>query len=338
VKRAEATGAPPPPPLVVAQPGAPQRGSFLQVASDYLAGRDDLSPATRDKHKWLLQQLAVLHTRPIGEITRPEYVRAVVAIQDAGPRQRRESAHRCGMLLSSVSRYACNAGLSHLELPVGWLRGTLKPVKTVSYPAITDPKLFGQMLRAIDTYHDFVGHRFHDSVCSAMQLAPLVFVRPGELRHMEWSELNFERAEWVIPATKTKMRRPHLVPLTPQALAIINERKGVATGKYVFPTNRDPNKPLSENAWRDALDAVMRMIKQPRQAHTVHGFRSSASTMLREQLKYDSSIVELQMAHRKRDKVASIYDRSEHVEDRRAMMVAWANYLDKLRAEARAEG
>jgi integrase len=317
------TAAPTPPREVVPQ-------SFLAVAREYFSTQDDIAESTVEKREYLLQQLTALHATPIGDLTTPTIVRALNAI--AAKDDRRETAHRCGMLVGRVTRFAVNHGYAAVNvLPMGQLRGALKPVKTDSHAAIVDPKRFGALVKYIDLYADFAGSRAQPGVSSALRLAPLVFVRPGELRKMEWAEVNFDKAEWVIPAEKMKMRRPHVVPLSKQALAILRAAQQV-TGKdrYCFRTRR-LDEALSENGFRETLNTILGAMGEPRGVHTMHGFRSSASTLLNGELGIDSALIELQLAHAKADKVAGVYDRSQRLPERRQMMQRWAAYLDNLK-------
>jgi integrase len=307
------------------------RGSFLAVAREYVLSQDNVAPSTATKRAYLLDQLRAIHDRPITELTTPDFVRALKAIEAAG--DRRETAHRCGMLAAQVTRYAVNHGYAPVNvLPSGQLRGTLKPVKTDSHAAITEPARFGNLLKFIELYAAFCGSRSQPGVTAAIQLAPLLFVRPGELRNMGWSEVSLDKAEWVIPAVRMKMRRPHLVPLASQALTILREQHAL-TGKdrYAFRTKRR-DEPLSENGFREALRTILHAAKEQPGAHTMHGFRSSASTLLNGELGVDSALIEMQLAHVKGDRVAGIYDRSQRLPERRAMMQTWADYIDTLRA------
>jgi len=319
------------PPAAV--PAEPALRSFLAVAREYIQSKDNLAERTAIKRAYLLSQLRALHNRPIAELTTPDFVRALKDIEAIG--DRRETAHRCGMFAGQVTRFAVNHGYATVNvLPSGQLRDTLKPVKVDSHAAIIEPQRFGALLKYIALYAEFCGSRSQPGVTAAIQLAPLVFVRPGELRHMEWSEVNLEKAEWVIPAEKMKMRRPHVVPLSTQALAILREQHAVTgTGRYVFRTKR-ADEPLSENGFREALRTILGAIGETRDAHTMHGFRSSASTLLNGELRIDSALIELQLAHVKGDRVAGIYDRSARIPERRNMMQAWATYLDELRKKA----
>jgi len=308
--------------------------SFLAVAREYFQTQDDIAESTKEKREYLLEQLQALHAVPIGELTTPAIVRALNTI--AAKDDRRETAHRCGMLVGRVTRFAVNHGYAAVNvLPMGQLRGALKPVKTDSHAAIIEPERFGKLCKFIDLYADFAGSRAQPGVSSALKLAPLVFVRPGELRRMEWSEVNFDKAEWTIPADKMKMRRPHIVPLSKQSIAILRAAQKV-TGKdrYCFRTRR-LDEALSENGFREALNTILGAMDEPRGAHTMHGFRSSASTLLNGELNIDSALIELQLAHAKADKVAGVYDRSQRIPERRQMMQKWADYLDKLKREAK---
>jgi len=304
--------------------------SFLAVAREYLSSQDDAAPATVKKRDFILQQLHALHDVPIAELTTPRIVAALKVIESEN--DRRETAHRCAMLVGQVTRFALNHGyVTHNVLPAGQLRGTLKPVKTDSHAAIVEPARFGALLKFIDLYCEFAGSRSQPGVRWAMRLAPLVFVRPGELRKMEWSEVDFDKKEWVIPVEKMKMRRPHVVPLSKQSLEILRAAHKV-TGKdrYVFRTRR-LDEALSENGFREALHTILGALGEQKDVHTMHGFRSSASTLLNGELGIDSALIELQLAHVKGDRVAGIYDRSQRLPERRQMMTRWAAYLDKLK-------
>jgi integrase len=306
--------------------------SFLAVARDYISSQDDVAASTAKKREYLLEQLHALHDVPIAELTTPAIVRALSAIE--GVRDRRETAHRCGQLVGQVTRFAVNHDFAKVNvLPLGQLRGALKPVKTTSHPAILDPKRFGTLLRYIDLYADFITSRAQPGVAPALQLAPLVFMRPGELRKLEWAEVSFDKKEVVLPPEKMKQRRPHLVPLSTQSLAILRaQHKVTGKDKFVFRTKRR-DEPLSDNGFREALRTILGAMGESRDSHTVHGFRASASTLLNGELGVDSALIELQLAHVKTDKVAAVYDRSARLPERRAMMSRWAAYLDKLKRE-----
>ena len=189
-----------------------------------------------------------------------------------------------------------------------------------NHAAVTDAGGIGALLRAIDGYR---GH-------AALKLAPLVFVRPGELRQAEWCEINFEAAEWRIPARKMKMREVHIVPLSNQALKILRElRPLTGSGPYVFPSIRSNQRPMSENT----INGALRRLGYGNDEMTGHGFRAMASTCLNEQ-GWQPDVIELQLAHAERNKVRAAYNRATRLAERRTMMQAWADYLDGLRSEA----
>lgn len=204
------------------------------------------------------------------------------------------------------------------------LRGALAPPMERHHAAITDPRELGGLLRAIDGYAGDASTR------AALRLAPLVFVRPGELRHAEWSEIDFDAGEWNIPAHKMKMREPHLVPLSSQAVAILRDLQPL-TGhrQYVFPGGRSPKRPLSDNA----LTAALRRMGFDKETMTAHGFRATARTLLDEVLGWRPDLIEHQLAHAVRDPNGRAYNRTSHLPERRKMMQAWADYLDALRAD-----
>src|SRR5690606_4892817 len=208
--------------------------------------------------------------------------------------------------------------------PCAYLRGALKPFKVTNRAAITEPGKFGEMLRAID------GYQGQPSCMYALRLAPLVFVRPGELRAAEWSEFELDSKEpvWRIPASRMKMGEQHLVPLSRQAVAILNELKPfTGDGPLLFPSLRSSKRPISDNT----LNAALRRLGYSGDEHVVHGFRSTASTLLNEQ-GWHPDLIELQLAHAPRNKVRAAYNRAERLAERRKMMQAWADYLDGLKA------
>jgi integrase len=197
-------------------------------------------------------------------------------------------------------------------------------VITNHHASITDPAAIGELLRAID------GYRGHVVTHCALRLAPLLFVRPGELRAAEWSEVNLKRAEWRLPAERMKMRVPHIVPLAHQALQILSELQPITCGgRYVFPSLRGAARPMSENA----ITAALRRMGYSGEEMTWHGFRSLASTQLNEH-DWDRDWIETQLAHGERDKVRAAYNYAKYLSARKEMMQWWANYLDELRSGA----
>lgn len=232
-----------------------------------------------------------------------------------------ETARRVRGICSQVFRYAVATSRAERD-PAADLIGALPPVKQKHHASITDPKGIGGLLRAIDAYTgSFV-------VKCALQLAPLTFVRPGELRRAEWSEFDLEAAEWRIPAEKMKMKTPHIVPLSRQAIAVMEQiRSLTGCDRYVFPSGRTIMRPMSENA----VTAALRRMGFTKEEMTGHGFRSMASTLLNEQ-GYNRDWIERQLAHSERDGVRAAYNYAEYLPERRRMMQEWADFLDSLRS------
>ena len=255
--------------------------------------------------------------RPINEINAPELLTVLRRVESRGAL---ETAHRAMQNCSQVFRYAVATGRAERD-PTGDLKGALPPVRQKHLPSITEPKKIGELLRAIDGYK---GHFI--SMC-AMKLAPMVFVRPGELRHAEWSEIDLDKSEWRIPAEKMKMRVQHIVPLSKQAKGILEEIQPL-TGKnrYVFPSVRTNSRPMSENT----VNAALRRLGYSKEEMTGHGFRSMASTLLNEQ-GWHRDAIERQLAHAERDSVRAAYNYAEHLPERKKMMQAWADYLEGLK-------
>jgi len=219
-----------------------------------------------------------------------------------------------------VFRYAIATGRAERD-PSADLKGALAPVVVRHHPAITDPKGIGELLRAIHAY------RGQPITEAALKLAPLVFVRPGELRKAEWSEVDLVNGEWRIPAHKMKLPEQHIVPLAKQAIAILRELEPVTgLGRYVFPCMRGEDRPMSENA----LTAALRRMGYSGDQMTWHGFRSLASTQLNEQ-GFEPDWIEAQLAHAERNDIRAAYNYAKYLPQRRKMMQAWADYLDGLR-------
>ena len=259
--------------------------------------------------------------RPIAEINAPELLTVLRRIEGRGAL---ETAHRAHQNSGQVFRYAVATGRAQRD-PSGDLRGALPPVKTRHHASITDPKAVGELLRAIKGY----GGSFI-AKC-ALRLAPLLFVRPGELRQAEWAELDLDVAEWRIPAERMKMRTPHIVPLSSQAVEILRELHALTgAGKYVFPGARTNGRPMSENT----VNAALRRLNYGSDEMTGHGFRSMASTLLNE-AGWNRDAIERQLAHSERDQIRAAYNYAEHLPERRKMMQAWADYLSGLEAGAK---
>lgn len=263
-----------------------------------------------------------LGTRPIADVTAKELLATINRIVDRGAV---DSAHRALQNCGQIFRYAVVTGRADRN-PAADLRGALPSPKESHLAAMTDPDKIGGLLRSMDAYTGaFV------TKC-ALRLAPLVFVRPGELRHAEWAEINLDKAEWNIPAEKMKMREAHLVPLSTQAVAILTELHPLTgRGKYVFPSARGDKRPMSDNA---ILSALRRMGFE-KDEMSGHGFRAMARTILDETLHVRPDFIEHQLAHAVRDPNGRAYNRTAHLAERRKMMQTWANYLDGLRTPKR---
>jgi integrase len=262
-----------------------------------------------------------LGKRPIADITPPELLATVRRIESRGAI---ETAHRAMQNCSQVFRFAVATGRAPRDITVD-LRGALRPSVARHHASITEPKAIGELLRAIQGYSGSLITK------CALRLAPLVFVRPGELRQAEWVEINFEAAEWRIPAARMKGRRQHIVPLARQATEILQELRP-ATGhlRYVFPGEYHRRRPMSENT----VNAALRRLGYTSDQMTGHGFRSMASTLLNEQ-GWDTEAIERQLAHVDGNSVKAAYNYAQHLPVRRKMMQAWADYLDSLCDPAR---
>ena len=257
--------------------------------------------------------------RPVAEVTAPELLATVRKIEARGAL---ETAHRALGTCGQVFRYAVATGRAQRD-PSGDLRGALPPFKGEHFAAITEPTRAGQLLREIDGYQGTI------TVSCALRLAPLVFVRPGELRRAQWADIDLDAAEWRYTATKTDT--PHVVPLATQAVAILRELHAVTgQGQYVFPGARTNGRPMSDNA----ILAAMRRMGIAKDEMSGHGFRAMARTILDEVLGVRPDLIEHQLAHAVRDPNGRAYNRTAHLPERRKMMQQWADYLDKLKAGA----
>jgi len=261
----------------------------------------------------------IIGNRPISEIKAPEILKMLQNIEARGVI---ETAYRIKIVCGQVFRYATATGRAEGD-PTAALKGALSKRKVRHHASITDPKEVAVLLRAIDSYQGgFI-------VKQALRLAPLVFVRPGELRKAEWEEIDFDNAEWNIPIEKMKMGQPHLVPLSRQAVNILRELQLVTgNGKYLFPGRA--SKPLSENG----VNAALRYLGYDKETMTGHGFRAMARTILDEVLQVRIDFIEHQLAHAVKDPNGRAYNRTAHLGGRRKMMQLWADYLDGLKAGA----
>jgi len=312
-------------------PGAARK----QKAMAHLLEQATFEAVAREWHKkflprWLEGHAATILTRlerdifphigyrPIGEITPPEMAATLRRIEARSV----ETAHRLRNTCRQIFSYAVAGGLATGN-PAADLREALAPMPQPRHmPSLTDPKDVAPLLRILDGYDGSFITR------CALRLAPLVFVRPGELRSMQWADVDLEKDEWSYTANKTKT--PHIVPLSRQALSILQDlHQLTGTGKYAFPSARSAFRPMSNNTVNAAL---RRMGIDTRTEITGHGFRAMARTILDEVLGFRPDFIEHQLAHAVRDPLGRAYNRTAHLPERRKMMQAWADYLDAIKA------
>ena len=301
--------------------------TFAAVGEEWLeTKRVSLSASTwqRDRDQLVKIVGPYLGKRPIAEIEAPELLAVLKRLEKKGLH---DTAHRVRAVCGRVFRYAIATGRASRDIS-GDLKGALAAKGTQSYAAITDPARVGQLMRAIEDYDG------QATTHAALKLAPYVFVRPGELRAAEWYEFDLDRSEWRIPAERMKMREAHIVPLARQALEILRElHNRTGEGRFVFPAIGKRERPLSENT----LNAALRRLGYAKDEMTAHGFRSIASTLLNEE-GWHPDLIELQLAHKERNKVRAAYNRAQRLEERRKMMQAWADYVDELRERVNDSG
>lgn len=298
--------------------------TFEAIAAEFCEkrkrdGQKAWAPGTATRSEYLLSLLkGSIGKLAISEIEPADVLAAVRKIESRG---KLESARRTLQLASAVFRYAVATARLRSD-PTRDLRGALTAPTVTHYGAILDPVRVGELLRAIDGYDGQPVTKI------AMQLAPHVFVRPGELRHAEWCEFDLAGALWTIPASKTKMRKDHLVPLSRQALHILEDARGL-TGPhgYVFPSIRSSKRPMSDNT----INAGLRRLGYGTDEMTAHGFRAMASTLLNESGKWHPDAIERALAHGDSDKVRAAYHRGAHWRERVAMAQWWSDHLDQLR-------
>jgi integrase len=293
--------------------------SFEAIALEWFArNKPKWTPGYAEKIEKRLRKdlFPVLGKRPIAQIGAQELLAAIRKIEARGVY---ETAHRARQDCGHIFRYAIASGRAERDVAAD-IRDALHPVVTKHHASITDPEKIGALMRAIEGYDGSF------TVKCALRLAPLVFVRPGELRAAEWSEIDLDSAEWRIPAAKMKMRDPHIVPLSTQAVTILRSLHPVTGPKgFVFPGVRGHGRPMSENT----VNAALRRLGYANDEMTGHGFRSMASTILNEQ-QWNPDAIERQLAHSERDSVRATYNYAEFLPERRKMMQAWATYLDGL--------
>lgn len=287
---------------------------YAKFAPGWVTGHGDkiIRRLERDIFPWI-------GGKPIAEVTAPELLKVIRRIEERGAN---ETAHRAMQNCGQVFRYAIATGRAERDISTD-LRGALAPVKGKHHAAITEPKELAPLLRAIHGYEGSLPTR------TALQLAPLLFVRPGELRNAEWAHFDLEHSEWRYLVTKTGTE--HIVPLARQAVEILRELQPLTgAGRYVFPGARSEKRPMSDVT----LTAALRRLGYSGDQATVHGFRATARTILDEVLGFRPDLMEHQLAHAVKDPNGRAYNRTAHLGARRDMMQKWADYLDQLRAGA----
>jgi integrase len=295
--------------------------TFQAVTEELLAKteREGLSAVTLKKNRWLIDFITpTLGRRPITEITAHELLAVLRTVEMRG---RHETAKRMRAICSQVFRYAIATARADRDVAAD-LKGALTVPKVTHRAAIVTPVEAGALMRAIDTFEG------NPITHNALQLLPHVFVRPGELRHAEWVDFDFEKAVWTIPAHKTKMRRSHAIPLSRQALDIIaNIETDVAFSTFLFPSLRSAKRPMSENT----INAALRRLGYAQDEMTGHGFRAMAATLLNEMGLWNPDAIERQLAHADNNAVRRAYARGEYWDERVRMMQHWSDFLDELR-------
>ena len=296
--------------------------TFGAIADEFVAkhGSEDHRLRTVKKLEWLIRVAkAELGARPIAEIKAPDVLEVLRQVEARG---KHETAVRLRSTISRVFRYAIATSRAEAD-PTVALAGALVTPTVTPRAAVTDAAALGALLRAID------GYGGQPATHAALRLMPILFPRPGELRAAEWAEFDLDAAVWTVPAARTKMRRPHRVPLPGQAVAILRDLHAITgRGKLAFPSVRTVLRPISENT----LNAALRRMGYAQDEVTSHGFRATASTLLNESGLWNPDAIERQLAHVEANAVRRAYARGEHWDERVRMMQWWADRLDGLRA------
>lgn len=299
--------------------------TFEKVAMQWLhATAADRKEITQQKvQTWLEKDIfPSIGKLPISTIGPRDVLAMARKMEERGAN---ESAKRLVQICGQVFRYAVAEGSAERDVTQD-LKGALQKAEKRHYAAITDPAQLAPLLRAMDGYSGHIYSR------TALLLTPLLFVRPGELRKAEWSEIDFEAAEWRIPAAKMKMKSDHIVPLSTQAIELLRQIHPISGhGKYVFPSIRTGERPMSENT----VSAALRAIGYDRDTQTAHGFRATARTIMDEVLGERVDLIEHQLAHAVKDANGRAYNRTAHLPARKAMMQRWSDYLDQLKKGAK---
>jgi len=299
--------------------------TFQAVAEEFIAKREreGLAAVTLAKARWLLELLAVnIGPRPIAQITAPELLSALRAVEKRG---NLETARRMRSFAGRVFRYGVATGRCERNVAADLLGALTAPTVT-HRAAILKPAGVGALLRAIEGYSGY------PSTALALRLAPHVFVRPGELRHAEWQEVDFDKAVWLIPGAKTKMGKDHQVPLSQQAVSILQDARKFSAGEgYIFPSFCSTKRPISENT----LNGALRRLGYKGDEMTAHGFRAIASTLLNESGKWNPDAIERALAHGQDNGVRAAYSRGAYWDERVRMAQWWSDHLDGLRSGAK---
>ena len=293
--------------------------SFEAVALEWSKTRSKKADSTEKRQRALLEKdlFPFIGSRPIADIDAPELLKTLRKIENRGAI---ETAHRANRLAGQIFRYAIVTGRSKHNPSIDLKDALTQPIKS-HRKSITDPAEVGPLMAAIKNY------QATPVVMAALQLSPLFLCRPGELRHLEWAEVNFAEARIELPASKMKTKEPHIIPLASQAIAILKELQPISgRGKYVFPSARGASRPLSDNGVRTAL----RTLGYTNDQICPHGFRAMGRTILDEVLNFPVDWIEHQLAHAVKDANGRAYNRTKHLPQRRTMMQTWADYLDGL--------
>ena len=296
--------------------------TFGAIGLEYLAKREregmTAHSVERDRRA-LKTYLAPIYDSPISDVTAPMLLAALRKLEQRGVI---ETTHRARALADRVFKYAIATGRGERN-PAADLTGALERLQVRHFPSVTKPEQIGALLRALHSYQGSVVTQ------AALKLAPLVFVRPGELRHAKWEDIDLDAAEWRYMVTKTKTQ--HIVPLSTQAVAILRElHPYTKRSAYVFPSERTASRPMSENT----INAALRGMGYDRDTMTGHGFRAMARTLLDEVLGFRPDYIEHQLAHTVKDPLGRAYNRTTHLPERTKMMQAWSDYLDALRDDS----
>lgn len=296
--------------------------SFDAISLEFIEKRisEGAAQVTLDKLKWIVEKKLrpFIGNIPVSEITPVQILNALRRIEADGLH---ETANRAKRVVGQVLRYSVATGRCERDCTQD-LKGSLIIKKAAHRAAVTTPEELRRVLLAVDS---FTGT---PEVKAALILTPMLFQRPGELRHMQWEEINWEQAYWEIPAEKMKMRSPHIVPLSTQAISILKALHPITgDGRFVFPSARRGGRPLSEGGVRNAL----RSLGFTNEQVTPHGFRATARTILDEVLNYRVDYIEQQLAHAVKDANGRAYNRTKYLPERKQMMQAWADYLDQLK-------